>query len=81
MKYAFIVNPASGNGKGATRVREELKAYETDNLRIYCAVSVAAHHKSLHVWCKALLQGGMNSKVWEAGIWEREVTVRGDKLF
>ena len=36
MKYAFIVNPASGNGKGATRVREELKAYETDNLRIYC---------------------------------------------
>lgn len=36
MKYAFIVNPASGSGKGATRVREELKAYETDNLRIYC---------------------------------------------
>ena len=36
MNYAFIVNPASGNGKGATRVREELKAYETDNLRIYC---------------------------------------------
>ena len=28
-----------------------------------------------------MLQGGMNSKVWEAGIWEREVTVRGDKLF
>lgn len=28
-----------------------------------------------------MLQGGMNSKVWEAGLWEREVTVRGDKLF
>lgn len=28
-----------------------------------------------------LLNGSVNSKVWRAGKWEREVTVRGDKVF
>lgn len=37
MEYAFIVNPASGNGKNAAKLREELEPYsEKENVRIYC---------------------------------------------
>lgn len=37
MEYAFIVNPASGNGRNAARLRQELEPYSAkENVRIYC---------------------------------------------
>lgn len=37
MEYAFIVNPASGNGRNAARLRQELELYSAKaNVRIYC---------------------------------------------
>ena len=40
---------------------------------------IASGTSDVKMW-KAL-SGGMNSKVWKSGKWEREVTVRGDKVF
>ncbi len=35
VKYAFIINPASGNGKNAERLKDKLQPYTNENVRIY----------------------------------------------
>ena len=40
---------------------------------------ISAKSGTVNMW--KILNDGINSKAWECGQWEREVTVRGDKLF
>ncbi len=35
LRYAFIINPASGNGKNAARLKEQLAPYQNENIKIY----------------------------------------------
>ena len=35
MEYAFIINPASGNGRNAEKLKETLEPYRSEKIRIY----------------------------------------------